>query len=39
MLAAFLLKIRMEEKFLEEEFGEEYTRYKGEVKALIPFLV
>jgi protein-S-isoprenylcysteine O-methyltransferase Ste14 len=39
MLAAFLLKIRMEEKFLKEEFGEEYTRYKAEVKALIPFLV
>jgi len=39
LLAAFVLKIRMEEKFMQEEFGEEYVRYKGEVKALIPFLI
>jgi protein-S-isoprenylcysteine O-methyltransferase Ste14 len=35
----FVIKFRMEEKFLEEEFGEEYARYKREVKALIPFLI
>jgi protein-S-isoprenylcysteine O-methyltransferase Ste14 len=32
----FVIKFRMEEKFLLEEFGEEYARYKREVKALIP---
>jgi protein-S-isoprenylcysteine O-methyltransferase Ste14 len=32
-------KIHLEEKYLEEEFGEDYTRYKKEVPALIPFLV
>ena len=39
LLVVFILKIRLEEKFLEEEFGEEYIRYKQEVKALIPFLI
>jgi protein-S-isoprenylcysteine O-methyltransferase len=39
MLAAFLGKIWWEEKVLLEEFGEEYVRYKEEVKALIPFVV
>ena len=35
----FVIKFRMEEKFLEEEFGEEYARYKREVKALIPYVL
>ena len=35
----FVIKFRMEEKFLLEEFGEEYVRYKRDVKALIPFLI
>ena len=35
----FLIKIRMEEQFLLEEFGEEYERYRGEVKALVPWVV
>jgi protein-S-isoprenylcysteine O-methyltransferase Ste14 len=35
----FLIKIRMEEQFLYEEFGEEYERYRGEVKALVPWVV
>ena len=39
LLVVFILKIRLEEKFLEEKFGEEYIRYKHEVKALIPFLI
>ena len=36
---AFLGKIREEEKLLLETFGEEYVRYRREVKALIPFIV
>jgi protein-S-isoprenylcysteine O-methyltransferase Ste14 len=39
VLAVFLLKIRIEEKFLLEEFGEEYARYKREVRGLIPYVV
>ncbi|MDD1701449.1 MAG: isoprenylcysteine carboxylmethyltransferase family protein, partial [Methanoregula sp.] len=35
----FVIKFRMEEQFLEEEFGEEYARYKREVKALIPYVI
>ena len=38
-LSVFLVKIRMEERFLEDEFGEEYTGYKDNVKALVPFIV
>jgi len=34
----FVIKSRTEEKFLEEEFGEEYARYRREVKALIPYV-
>ena len=35
----FVIKFRMEEQFLEEEFGEEYAKYKREVKALIPYVI
>jgi protein-S-isoprenylcysteine O-methyltransferase Ste14 len=31
-------KIRLEEAFMSEQFGEEYLSYKRRVKALIPFL-
>jgi protein-S-isoprenylcysteine O-methyltransferase Ste14 len=39
LLAVFLMKIHGEEKFLLEEFGEDYVRYRKEVKALIPYLL
>ena len=39
ILMLFLIKIRMEEQFLVEEFGEDYERYRHEVKALIPFVL
>jgi protein-S-isoprenylcysteine O-methyltransferase Ste14 len=39
VLPMLLVKIWMEEKFLLEEFGEEYVQYKKEVKMLIPFIV
>ncbi|MFA4860618.1 isoprenylcysteine carboxylmethyltransferase family protein [Methanoregula sp.] len=38
-LVLFLLKIRMEEQFLVEEFGEDYERYRGNVKAIVPFVL
>jgi protein-S-isoprenylcysteine O-methyltransferase Ste14 len=39
ILVLFLIKIRMEEQFLKEEFGEDYERYRHEVKALIPYVL
>ena len=38
LLAAFLMRIREEEKLLLGGFGEEYEKYRREVKALIPYL-
>jgi protein-S-isoprenylcysteine O-methyltransferase Ste14 len=32
------IKSRREEAFMEDEFGEQYTRYCREVKALVPFV-
>ena len=39
ILAMFLIRIKEEEKLLLEEFGEEYEKYRGEVRALIPYLL
>jgi protein-S-isoprenylcysteine O-methyltransferase Ste14 len=39
VLIVFIMKIRSEEKFLLEEFGESFSNYKQKVKALIPFIV
>jgi len=39
IFVVFVLKSRIEEKFLREEFGEEYERYRREVKGLIPFVI
>lgn len=39
ILAVTLMKIRVEERFLREEFGEAYIQYGKEVKALIPYLL
>jgi protein-S-isoprenylcysteine O-methyltransferase Ste14 len=37
--AALLYKLKIEERFMSEQFGEAYARYRAEVPALIPFLV
>lgn len=34
----FLVKIKAEERFMNETFGERYARYRAEVPALIPFI-
>ena len=39
IFVVFVLKSRIEEKFLQEEFGEEYEQYRREVKGLIPFVL
>jgi protein-S-isoprenylcysteine O-methyltransferase Ste14 len=39
IVIGFLIKIRMEEKFLLEEFGEAFVQYKKEVKSLIPLCI
>ena len=36
---AFLLKIRTEEGWMIETFGDDYRRYRAEVRALIPFIL
>ncbi len=38
VLIAFLLKIRLEERWLCERFGPKYIEYQKKVKALIPFI-
>jgi protein-S-isoprenylcysteine O-methyltransferase Ste14 len=37
-LIAFKIKSRLEESFMTEQFGEQYTLYKHQVRALIPFV-
>jgi protein-S-isoprenylcysteine O-methyltransferase Ste14 len=37
-LVGILLKMRKEEQFMAEAFGDAYARYRGEVAALVPFL-
>jgi protein-S-isoprenylcysteine O-methyltransferase Ste14 len=37
--ATFVPKLRLEERWLTEEFGDEYRRYRREVKALIPGVI
>ncbi len=36
---AWWMKSRLEESFLEGQFGADYARYKREVKGLIPFVL
>jgi protein-S-isoprenylcysteine O-methyltransferase Ste14 len=38
VLLLFRIKSRIEERFMTEEFGLEYTNYQRQVKALIPFV-
>lgn len=35
----FWLKLRTEESFMIQQFGDQYRRYRREVKALIPFVL
>ena len=39
MLLSFLRKLRIEERFMAQEFGEDYARYREQVAMLVPFLV
>ena len=38
IIAAFLRKMRTEERFMRETFPDEYQRYSAEVPALVPFM-
>lgn len=38
LVPCFLYRIRIEERMMLEEFGDEYREYKGKTKRLIPFL-
>lgn len=37
--AAWLVKSRTEERFLAEQFGEEYEKYRRHTRALVPFVL
>jgi protein-S-isoprenylcysteine O-methyltransferase Ste14 len=37
--AAFVRKLTIEERFMTEQFGEAYARYRAEVPALVPFVI
>lgn len=39
VLFAFLRKLRLEERWMAETFGERYAEYRRAVKALIPFIL
>jgi protein-S-isoprenylcysteine O-methyltransferase Ste14 len=39
LVTACVLKIRKEERWLLQDFGEEYARYRREVRAVVPFLL
>jgi protein-S-isoprenylcysteine O-methyltransferase Ste14 len=39
VMLAFWLKLRIEERFMMETFGQQYVTYKRHVKALIPYLI
>ncbi|WP_181391617.1 methyltransferase family protein [Methanospirillum lacunae] len=38
VLIVFIIKIRIEEKLMLTRFPDEYTQYKKDVKALIPYI-
>jgi len=37
--AAVWRKLRVEEQFMRETFGDAYAQYRGRVAALVPFLL
>jgi protein-S-isoprenylcysteine O-methyltransferase Ste14 len=39
VIVAFLIKIRLEERWMIETFGDAYRHYRTEVRALIPFVI
>jgi protein-S-isoprenylcysteine O-methyltransferase Ste14 len=39
VFSAWWMKSRLEESFLESQFGASYAQYKREVKGLIPFVL
>jgi protein-S-isoprenylcysteine O-methyltransferase Ste14 len=39
LIAALIRKITIEERFMDQEFGADYARYRAEVAALVPYLL
>ena len=39
VIVAFLVKIRLEERWMIEIFGDAYHRYRAEVRALLPYVL
>lgn len=38
LTAALVLKLKMEERFMSDTFGDQYARYRAQVPALFPFI-
>ena len=38
LIPVFLIRIRLEERMLTEEFGDAYRRYRKTTRKLIPFI-
>ena len=38
IIASFVIKYRLEERFLMQELGPEYKHYRRDTPALVPFL-
>jgi protein-S-isoprenylcysteine O-methyltransferase Ste14 len=39
LMTGIAYKISVEERFMREQFGDAYARYRARVKALVPFVV
>jgi protein-S-isoprenylcysteine O-methyltransferase Ste14 len=39
VVASLWRKLRLEERWMAEQFGSEYVRYRGRVRALVPFVL
>jgi len=39
LVAGFVRKLKIEERFMSQQFGDDYAHYRAEVPAIIPFVI